>query len=174
MPLPFALSRESVPPEASAGASDPLWTLVRKGTLSGELASRAFAIRRAYELLTVTGGPASARTTSRPTGSAFAHGAGRSGNAMRAAEQAVALQERFNTWVEAMDAGHMPTGPVLDVIVEGFSCRAIERRCRKRNGWMGRLLVDSLALYGESHSRDPKRDAGTAKVIGVAGPEGAT
>lgn len=145
---------------------DPLWTLVRKGTLSTELVGHAFAIRRAYEIITSPVRVRTMRAVSSTDGSSFDMVGGRAHSGTRESEHSITLQERYNAWTDAMGREHMPTGPVLDVIVEGFSCRMIERKCHKRNGWMSKFLVDSLTLYAECRRREHEQLARTNKFAG--------
>ena len=53
----------------------------------------------------------------------------------------------YNDWVDEMKRYSMPVGAALDMIIEGFSNRQAERRYGMRNGALGPLLQESLALY---------------------------
>jgi len=57
------------------------------------------------------------------------------------------LVKRYNAWVDDMTRRHLPVGPILDVVVDGVSCREVDRS--RRLGWRAcvRILREGLKLY---------------------------
>ena len=57
------------------------------------------------------------------------------------------LVKRYNAWVDDMTRRRVPVGPILDVVVDGVSCREVDRN--RRLGWRAcvRILREGLKLY---------------------------
>ena len=116
---------------------DPLWTLARRGTLSGEQVQAAWDIRAAFEIITV---PVRLRL------SALEKIDGGSLDYMET-RRVRRLIGRYNDWVEEMTRRRLPTGPVLDIVIEGRSCREVDHARRVRKGTARELLCVALDLY---------------------------
>jgi len=52
-------------------------------------------------------------------------------------------------WVDRMIAAKLQIGPVLDIICDGLSLRAVDRKWQHRKGWARKHLLAALDLYKE-------------------------
>ncbi|MEX1034641.1 MAG: hypothetical protein WDZ54_01700 [Sneathiella sp.] len=59
------------------------------------------------------------------------------------------LVRRFMCWAVATQKQGISVAAVLDIIVFGKSCRAVDRERRKRNGFARSQLIGSLDLYNK-------------------------
>ena len=59
----------------------------------------------------------------------------------------VELMRRFMLWAVRVQEAGLSLSAVLDVIIFGKSCRAVDRARKKRNGYARAQLNDALALY---------------------------
>ncbi|MDF2367487.1 hypothetical protein [Sneathiella sp.] len=59
------------------------------------------------------------------------------------------VMRRFTRWAVAVQEAGLSLAAVLDVIVFGQSCRAVDRARRKRNGYARAQILDALELYGK-------------------------
>lgn len=57
------------------------------------------------------------------------------------------LMRRFTLWATAVQEAGLSLAAVLDVIVFGKSCRAVDRARRKRNGYVRAQILEALELY---------------------------
>ena len=140
---------EPVPPTPETLArlrGDPLLRLLKRGQIDEEGFNAAVSIRRAVEILAQPLRHRAMRAISTADGAAFDPTRG-SRVAAPAADRAIDAQRRYNDWVDAMRAEHMPVGPVLDVIVDGYSCRAVDVRRRRHKGKTVQQLLAGLELY---------------------------
>lgn len=53
----------------------------------------------------------------------------------------------YFTWAREMEKDGLSHAAVLDVLVFGESCRAVDRARRMRNGWARRNLLAGMVLY---------------------------
>jgi hypothetical protein len=47
----------------------------------------------------------------------------------------------------------LPLGPVFDIVVEGLSCREVDRAWGRRDKWAVGILRRALALWGQGLRR---------------------
>lgn len=149
---------EAVPPTPETLAKlrgDPLLRLLKRGQIDAEGFNAAVSIRRAVESLAQPLRHRAMRTISGADGAHFDPTRG-SRVAAPAADRAIDAQRRYNDWVDAMRAEHMPVGPVLDVIVDGHSCRAVDVRRHRHKGKTVQQLLAGLELY-VALARHPRR-----------------
>lgn len=116
---------------------DPLWALTRRGTLSGEQVQAAWDIRAAFEIITV---PVRLRVSALEKIDC-------GGLDYMETRRVRRLVARYNDWVENMTRQRLPTGPVLDIVIEGRSCRDVDHARRVRKGCARELLCVALNLY---------------------------
>jgi len=57
------------------------------------------------------------------------------------------LMRRFTLWAVAVQEAGLSLAAVLDVLVFGNSCRAVDRARRKRNGYVRAQIMEALELY---------------------------
>lgn len=141
---------------------DPLLRLLKRGHIDLEGFAAAVAIRRAVESLAQPLRHRAMRAISNAEGTSFDPTRG-SRIAAPASHRAIDGQRRYNDWVDAMRGEHMPVGPVLDVIVDGYSCRAVDVRRRRRKGRTAEQVVAGLELYVEI-ARHPRRRPRAAEL----------
>lgn len=140
---------EAVPPTRETLAKlrgDPLLRLWKRGQIDLEGFEAAVSIRRAVEAIALPHRHRAMRAITGPDGAQFDPTRGSRASAPPS-WHGVDAQRRYNDWVEAMQREHLPVGPVLDVIVDGHSCRAVDVRRRRHKGRTVRDLLAGLALY---------------------------
>lgn len=59
----------------------------------------------------------------------------------------VRLKEHYTRWIDRMTEVRQQAGPVLDIIIDEMSLKAVDRKWGKRNGWGRGQLQTSLDLY---------------------------
>lgn len=149
---------EAVPPTPETLAKlrgDPLLRLWKRGQIDAESFEAAVAIRRAVEAIALPGRHRAMRAISGPNGAQFDPTRGRR-IAQPESWRSIDGQRRYADWVEAMHRERRPVGPVLDVIVDGHYCRAVDVRRHRRKGRTLRDLLAGLALYVDL-ARHPRR-----------------
>lgn len=149
---------EAVPPTPETLAKlrgDPLLRLWKRGQIDAETFEAAVSIRRAVEAIALPHRHRAMRAISGPNGAQFDPTRG-----PRVAPpepwRAVDGRRRYADWVDVMQRDGLPVGPVLDVIVDGHSCRAVDGRRHRRKGRTLRDLLAGLALYVDL-ARHPRR-----------------
>ena len=163
-------SRFRAPADTSSGPTEqtlrrrkPDWLdlMRRAGTLDDAAFEAAVALRRGFEVLTA--GAAIARwdygnlPNQRSTGE-------------WEPEYRRRYEERFNIWADLMDEEGLPVGLVLDIVVEGMSCRETDSKWRKRKGTAREILRQGLDLYcvaARSHSRGLRRGRHTPHNVAM-------
>lgn len=127
---------------------DPLWALLRRGRLTQEQVDAAHDIRTAYEIITAPVRAVQMRAVSTTQGSTYDMTPGSKSKPSDGEScRSVQLQQRFNKWVCVMKDKRLPVGPVIDVVVEGQSCRMVDRSRGRRKGWASDVLDRGLSLY---------------------------
>ncbi|MGI9489079.1 MAG: hypothetical protein ACR2RF_24980 [Geminicoccaceae bacterium] len=69
------------------------------------------------------------------------------GTVVRVRDYLTDCTRHFWRWGQEMQCYRLPTAPILDVFVFGFSCREVDRDRRKRNGWTKSIIDEGLGLY---------------------------
>lgn len=128
---------------------DPLLTLLHRDLIDDDQHGAALAIAAGYRLIV---GPVALRISDpgRPP---------IRGHQEAETHAAIMLQRRYCDWADAMDERARATrhrrpnpwaiGPILDICVEGMSCREVEARRGLARGAARQQLVDALDLYNE-------------------------
>jgi hypothetical protein len=158
-------AEDAVPPTPETLAKlrgDPLLRLLKRGQIDTEGFEAAVAIRRAVESLAQPLRHRAMRAISNAEGTSFDPTRG-SRVAAPASHRTIDAQRRYNDWVDAMRGEHMPVGPVLDVIVDGYSCRAVDVRRRRRKGRTVKEVLAGLELYVDL-ARHPRRRPRAAEL----------
>ena len=148
----------AVPPTPETLAKlrgDPLLRLLKRGQIDAEGFAAAVAIRRAVDSIAQPLRHRAMRAISNAEGTCFDPTRGIR-VAAPASHRAIDAQRRYNDWVDEMRQEHMPVGPVLDVIVDGYSCRAVDVRRRRHKGKTAQQVVAGLELYVQM-VRHPRR-----------------
>ena len=55
----------------------------------------------------------------------------------------------YKKWREEMKRLNMNDNAVIEIIVDGFTCKEISAKYKRRNSWAYELLSDSLKLYND-------------------------
>ncbi|MHA1569833.1 MAG: hypothetical protein ACTSXZ_10205 [Alphaproteobacteria bacterium] len=55
--------------------------------------------------------------------------------------------ERYTRWTQAMQTELVPLSLVIDAVVHGATCRALDRANHRRDGWAAEILLVGLDLY---------------------------
>jgi len=116
---------------------DPLWALLKRGAIDNDEVQAAWDIRAAFEIITL---PVRLRIASLEKIDCSTAGDIDGPRARR-------LTRRYNDWVDEMTRQSLAVGPVIDIVVEGKSCRRVDRERVVRKGTACRLLKAALLSY---------------------------
>ena len=59
----------------------------------------------------------------------------------------IKITDHYTNWVDRMARENLQVGPVLDIIIDEMSLRAVDRKRGRRKGWAKGHLQASLTLY---------------------------